>query len=243
MRVYGWMAAHKPLVDVITDGSGPDRASRLDSTRKLIEGCGGRLGGIAGAYPDRDFYGMIKAGDPAPFLGLAAGFARQWQDADISVVAGDMLEGFSPTHDVCRMMIDAAVEKLRRRGRDILNLEFPLESMALPGAKEGAVVVPLDDAGFAEKQRSAKEAYPELAGEVDRLIAKLGEDAFRIEVLLPAKPPNGLTWDGPEPPFYETYGRRQVEAGHYQDLITFAGHLQPLARALWQWACDDTAAL
>ena len=43
--------------------------------------------------------------------------------------------------------------------------------------------------------------------------------------------------DPPHPaaakPYYETYGERQMAAGHYQDVIREQKHLLPLARAIW----------
>lgn len=233
------MERNRPLVDVITDGSGPDRPPRFASTEKLIVEAGGRLGFLAGGFSDRAFYELILAGNPEPLIGLSRQFAAEWAAAEIEVVAGDMLEGFSTTHDVCRMMINAAVIKLRARGQMVLNLEFPLESMRQPGMAEGSQALRLDDAAFLRKRQAATLAYPELTGEVDRLMSKYGEDAFRVEVLLPATVSAGLTWEGAEPPFYESYGRKQVAAGHYQNLITYAGHIQPLARALDAWAHSE----
>lgn len=239
LRVFGWMGQNRPLVYVITDGSGPNRASRFESTRLLIEEAGGRLGFLAGAFSDRSFYEMISEGDPEPFIDLARRFAADWEAAGVEVVAGDMLEGFSTTHDLCRMMINAAVEKLRRQGRSLTNLEFALESMTPPEITPGSVVISLDDTDFARKRHAALAAYPQLASEVERLISQYGEGAFRNEVLLPATVPAGLTWDDPKEPFYETYGRKQIAAGHYQHLISYQEHIQPLARALWDWALSD----
>jgi hypothetical protein len=240
LKVFDWMRKNTPLVEVITDGSGPNRASRFASTRNLIEGAGGRLGKLQGAFSDRRFYEMVGEGDPAPFITLARGFARSWEEAEIDTVAGDMVEGFSVTHDLCRAMINAAVEKLRRRGRSLRNLAFALESMPTPGQVPGEIVLRLNDEEFAAKHAAAHLWYPELAGEVDRLIRQYGEDAFRTEILTPVEPgPAAITWDSPEPPFYETYGRKQVAAGHSNRLLTHADHVKPLATALWDWAISD----
>ncbi|MFM7181300.1 MAG: hypothetical protein ACKO2G_07540 [Verrucomicrobiales bacterium] len=240
LRVFDWMRKNTPLVDVITDGSGPNRESRFASTRNLIEGAGGRLGKLQGAYSDRRFYEMVSEGNPAPFVALARGFASSWEEADIDTVAGDMVEGFSITHDLCRAMINAAVEKLRRRGRSLRNLAFALESMPAPSQIPGEVVLRLNDEEFAAKHAAAHLWYPELAGEVDRLISQYGEDAFRTEILTPVDPgPAATIWDSAEPPFYETYGRKQVAAGHYKQILTHEANLKPLAIALWEWAISD----
>ena len=37
-------------------------------------------------------------------------------------------------------------------------------------------------------------------------------------------------------PYYETYGEKQMEAGHYHNVIREQEHLLPLARAIWALA-------
>lgn len=46
IRVLAWAAQHRPVVTILTDGSGPDRPSRLDSTRKVLEPIGCRVGSL-----------------------------------------------------------------------------------------------------------------------------------------------------------------------------------------------------
>ena len=36
-----------------------------------------------------------------------------------------------------------------------------------------------------------------------------------------------------EPPYYERYGEQQVAAGHYDRVIRYRAHIQPLVDALW----------
>ncbi len=236
LRVYGWMLHKKPLVSVITDGSGPNRLSRFPSTGELVLDAGGKLGSLKGAYTDRAFYQLMEAGDAGPFIELASGLANEWEAEGIEVVAGDMCEGFSTTHDVCRVIINAAVRKLASRGRMIRNLEFALDSMQMPEMSPGSEMIRLEPAQFERKRWAAIETYPEMASEVERVIERYGEDAFSVEILVTADADAGLSWDHEEPPFYETYGRKQVEAGHYQTLITFRDHIQPLSQAIYEWA-------
>lgn len=226
----------RPLTDVLTDGAGSNRPSRFHQTRDIVENSGARLGIFQGEYPDRDLYDLILAKDPQPFCVLARRLADEWIDAEIELVAGDMLEGFCPTHDLCRMLINAACDRIQREtGRVMRNFEFPLETLRTPSPSEGAILVHMDSAQFARKRQAALTAYPALAGEVERLIRQNGEEAFRVETLLPATVPAGLSWEEAEPPYYEQYGHRQVAAGHYSELITYREHLQPLAHALHDW--------
>lgn len=240
LRVFQWMRIRRPLTSVLTDGSGPDRAPRIESTRRILREAGAREGSIFGTFPDREIYAMMLAGDPAPFIDLAGRLVDEWEAAGIEMVAGDMIEGFNTSHDICRLMINAAVARLRRAtGREIANLEFPLEKLGPLPPPEGSVVVDLDDEMMEAKRRTACELYPEIEAEVERAIAKFGVEPFRREVLVPASLDAGLAWEDDEPPFYERYGARQVAAGHYDRLITFREHIQPLARALHAWGHSE----
>ncbi len=236
VRVMEWMRRQHPITDVITDGSGSNRPSRFQSTRNFILEAGGRLGTLQGEFSDRAFYDILLRKDPSPLIILAERLAEEWIEEEIELVAGDMLEGFNPSHDLCRIIINSAVDRVERKtGRQLINLEYPLETVAPPKDIREAVVVLLDDTQFARKRQAALTAYPALASEVDRLVAKYGEQAFQREYLFPATREAGIKWDSAEPPYYEVYGQRQIAAGHYQELITFAEHIQPMALALRAW--------
>jgi hypothetical protein len=75
--------------------------------------------------------------------------------------------------------------------------------------------------------------YPELAAKILGLLEGVRLDSFREEYLRPIDnraATYGLT---EEPPFYEAYGEKLIEAGHYQTVIRHREHLLPLADALW----------
>jgi hypothetical protein len=75
--------------------------------------------------------------------------------------------------------------------------------------------------------------YPELAARILALLEGVKLDSFREEYLRPIDNRArtfGLT---EEPPFYEAYGEKLIEAGHYQEVIRYRDHLLPLADALW----------
>lgn len=226
------------MVTILTDGSGPDRQSRLDSTRRVLDSIGCSAGSLYGAFTDREIYGLMREG-PAAFVEMAGQLEKEWAGQGVTTVAGDGLEGFNSTHDVCRMIINAVVERGRRKGRMLENYTFALDRMV--DAPAGAVVsVALNDQMFQWKGEIVRELYPEMAGEVARVIASHGEAPFRTEVMH-AEPPGkeSLLWNSAEPPFYETYGARQIQKGHYHELITYREHLLPIAERLWQWVCEE----
>lgn len=244
IKVLVWAARHRPVVTIFTDGSGPDRPSRLESTRKILEAIGCEPAPLFGGLPDREIYQLMRQG-PQPFVSMAERLHSEWREQQIDTVAGDAMEGFNPTHDVCRMIINAVVEKLRRGQRAVKNLCFPLDGLELelPQVNADRVLVILDDKKFAWKQEVVKNSYPEMAGEVERVIAKYGEEPFRREVLTPApQGAAGMFWHRTQPPYYETYGASQIEKGHYQELITYREQLLPIAEGLWNWACEENEA-
>src|SRR6185295_6437748 len=99
-------------------------------------------------------------------------------DQQVDYVAGDACEGFNPVHDLCRLVIDAAVVLARRRsGRAVDDFEFALE--AGPQWQGGGAEVSwqLDEGVLARKLQAARD-YPELAAEVEGAVAAFGEQSF-----------------------------------------------------------------
>jgi hypothetical protein len=234
LRVHHWLERRRPLVFVLTDGSGHAGASRLASTTALLERAGATPGTIYGRLSDRQVYRAILDGDLDLFADLAGELAAALDHAGIADLAGDAVEGFNPGHDVCRLVINTAVQRLAVRGRAPRNLEFPLEGAPGAGSPEDlAEGVRLDlDAAALRRKLAAAAAYPEMAGEVERALASHGEAPFAVEQLRPVR--YGLEIGGrfAHPPYYETYGERQVAAGIYREVIRFREHMMPLAEGL-----------
>ena len=109
LRVYGWLKKARPLVHVLTDGSGSDGEPRIASTSALLENAGATRGSIYGRLSDRDIYSAILDGQHAYFIDLAEELAASLVQDQAEVVAGDAVEGFNPSHDVCRYVTNAAV--------------------------------------------------------------------------------------------------------------------------------------
>jgi AcrR family transcriptional regulator len=231
LRIHGWLEKVRPVVFVLTDGSGRG-APRLESTTRLLAKAGATPGSIYGRFSDREIYSALLAGETDRFVELAAELATALREAGIQTVAGDALEGFNPGHDLCRLLIDAAVARLAREGRPLLNLQFPLEEH--PAGDGLGNPLDLDDEAFARKLAAAR-AYPEMAGEVEAALARFGSAAFRQEHLTPAVSlPIAALYE--EKPFFERHGERRVAEGHYREVLRGRQHLVPIAAALERWA-------
>ncbi|MCX6981366.1 MAG: hypothetical protein NTV08_11525 [Verrucomicrobia bacterium] len=164
LRVFHWMELHRPLFFCITDGSGGAGEPRTASTSKILDTVGSAAGPIFGRHPDRHIYRLLLDGRTDVFADLARELAQALASAQVTAVAGDAVEGFNPAHDVCRFIIDGAVEMLRRgTGRILQNQDFLLDSLpdACPGhLRDGATRLVLDSAAVDRKIRPPHSPTP-----------------------------------------------------------------------------------
>jgi hypothetical protein len=238
LMVYGWLEQARPLVFVLTDGSGRSNHSRLGSTTKIIHQVGAQAGSIYGRFTDAAAYAAVLNHDYDVFVDLARELSEAFIVERIECVAGDALEGYNSVHDVCRLVVNAAVTLAsRRREHQIANFEFslvnqPESDLRTPAADD--LWLQLDEGAFARKI-SAAEGYAELAGEVFEALARAPVNAFRVERLVPVAEAAANRFDG-EAPFYERYGEKQVAAGHYREVLRYAEHIAPLVEALHEFA-------
>src|SRR5262245_4104833 len=231
LLVYHLIEKHHPLYCCLTDGSGGGAASRLSSTTRLLDGVGASIGPIYGRYPDTQIYRLLLDGCVDVFVALAEELATALAGAGVDSVAGDAVEGFNPAHDVCRLIVDGAVEILRRRtGREVRNYEFPLDGPP-DAARPGSIVVRLDEAALDRKLAAAR-GYPEMRAEVEAARGRYGRQAFAIECLRPAATTSQTSRFEQEPPDYERYGERRVNEGRYSEIIRYRDHVRPVAMAI-----------
>jgi hypothetical protein len=234
LRVLGWVERARPLVFVMTDGSGRTSVSRVPSTRRVLDSLGARPGSVFGRVTDREMYARLLARETGWFVQLAAELAAALVEERIEYVVGDSSEGYNPSHDVCRLVIDAAVARAAlRTGRQVHSFDFALVNGADRDVADAAVQVTLDDAALARKLAVAR-GYPEMAGEVESAIDRHGVETFRVECLRPVTP--AFDAEPAQPPFYERHGAQRVAEGAYAETVRFADHVRPIAQALRTWA-------
>ena len=258
LRVHGWLEEARPPVCVLTDGSGRSQHSRLDSTTGVLEAAGTVPGPVYGAMTDVELYTAVLDYDHSPFTRVVDEVAGMLLRDKIDRVVGDAEEGYNPAHDVCRLVINAAVRLVNLTGRRrIANYDFTL--VAPPGhcpeaLRADSIRLELDEAAFARKLSAARN-YPELQAEVEAALSGAGSVGFQTHPDLArragsnlgvaAAPDFGVEWlrrvddGGATPasftgklPFYEEYGERQVAAGHYKRVLRYREHMLPLAAAL-----------
>ena len=238
LRVHGWLELARPTVFVLTDGSGRSGRSRLGSTTQVLARLGAEPGSIYGVLTDLMLYSAVLKGDFDFFVGLAEGLANALVRNRIQYVVGDAAEGTIMAHDVCRLVVNSAVE-IANRSMDLRVANFDFSVMGRPdecpeALRGSSICLHLDDEAFARKWEAARN-YAEVADEAKATLEQFGIEAFRVEWFRPvagrAECP-GLT---EEPPAYERYGEGQVSAGHYEQVIRYRQHVLPLAEALWRF--------
>lgn len=226
LRVHAWLQRRRPLVFVLTDGSGSTGASRLASTTALLSAAGARPATVYGRFSDRETYQALLAGRHERLWGIAEEVADGLVAAEIDCLAADAAEGFNPTHDVCRLLADAAVELARRRaGLPLASFEFALDGHPRTGS--GGTALRLTPDEVAAKFVAAR-GYSELSGEVESALARYGAAAFEAEVLYPrdrqaAPIPGELA-----APAYERWGKLRVQSGRYDQVLRYREHVAPL---------------
>jgi hypothetical protein len=238
LRVLGWLKAVRPLVVILTDGAGHSHRPRIELSRKIIEDVGARPASVFGSRTDRQMYEAMLGGNVAFFEELRDDIAQTLAAEDIELLAGDSVEGYNPSHDVCRCLIESAIRQVAAQGKRVpRNYEFPLVgSPDLWAQHPHAFCRELTPEELSWKRDTIR-AYAKAVGgtleaEVREALDGFGEGVLAREWFSPVTTVQNFDRFESEPPFYERHGERQVAKGHYRTPIRFREHLGPICQAL-----------
>ena len=175
LRVHGWLEKTRPYVCILTDGGGRSGEPRLSRTSEVLARVGATQGAIYGRLGDLEVYSAILNGDSELFAGLAEELAQAFVDEQIEYVVGDATEGYSVAHDICRVIIDAAIDLAERRhGHPVTNFDFLVvgpPDECPDELRNDAIRLELDDESFGRKINAALAYSPQLAAEVEAALA------------------------------------------------------------------------
>jgi hypothetical protein len=160
---------------VLTDGGGRSGEPRLARTTEVLFRAGARQGAIYGRVSDLEVYAAILKGDADLFAPMVEELAQEFFKQRIEYVVGDAAEGYSVTHDICRVMIGAAVEMAEERyGHRVENFDFAVvgpPDECRDDLRNQAIWIQLDDDAFDRKVKAALGYTPKLAKDVEAALA------------------------------------------------------------------------
>ena len=237
LRAFKFIKDYKPDAVIITDGSGSQHSSRIANSIKILDSLGSRCINLFNPFTDKEIYDFILNENIRAIGKIRAIILNEVLTQGYDLLIGDALEGFNPTHDLCRYIINSVVKKANLENRDyaIKNISYKLDSVSSNKSNlisdESVFNFFLSEKEFNEKYTAALN-YPELQFELDKAIQLYGKDAFMNEEYEVVEDIEMISnWSTPYP-FYENYGKEKVRDGIYQHSIEFEKHMKPIAIAL-----------
>lgn len=238
LRVLGWAKRSRPMVAILTDGSGSEGQSRIPLSLEIMDALGCRSLQAQGRLTDAEIYAAILSGRVEEFLTIADGIADSLEANAIDRVVSDSVEGYNPTHDLCAALAARATRLCANRtGRTMIHYTFPLTGPAVTDSVSAdAILVELDATEVNTKldlsRQYAARAGGVLVDEVEDMINRFGAEGFAREMFVPADLDRDFSPYLDTQPYYESYGQKRVAAGHYQHAIRYREHMLPILDAL-----------
>ncbi len=235
LRAFKYIKDFKPDVYILTDGSGSTNNSRLHQSVKVIKQVGANFQQNFPSFTDKELYNIILEKKLEKIIDIKKKLKQYLVENEYDLIVGDALEGFNPTHDTCRYLINSVVSEVSaQNGKSILNYDFLLDESPNNLSTEN------NKAGFSlqltheefDQKLIAAENYPELKYEVEYAINRFGRDSFLWESFRKVTDEKQIFAWKSEVPYYESFGRKRVEDGIYKNVITFEDHLKPIAKAV-----------
>jgi hypothetical protein len=233
LRAYAYIKKYKPDVFILTDGSGSSNFSRIHQSIKLLDSLGAKFQNSIKVFTDKELYNIVLEQN----LSEISTYMESLKDIVIKneydVIVGDALEGFNPTHDICRYLINGILSAISSddNSKTILNYDFVLDSAPNNVSihdNVGGVSLKLSEEEFCMKMEAAMN-YPELKYEVETAINKYGKEVFLWESFGKVSDLNEISNWNTLKPYYEEYGETRVKEGSYSTIITFEKHIKPIA--------------
>jgi len=168
LRLFAWMERERPLIFILSDGSGGAQSSRLDYSVAAIRGAGATLIEGSGQRSDREWYAAILAGDISAFTQVADAITAAALTMHAPLVVSDAADGYNPLHDLCQAIAGAVAARIARDSKAPEFLVSPATANAM-GTR--SIAWELEDE-TARRKRRAISANTPLAEEVARLLAE-----------------------------------------------------------------------
>lgn len=221
LLLHHWVERARPLVFILTDGSGGAESDRLEYSRRLINRCEAKTGGVFGLAPDKAWYRSILTQDHALLDEAIGDIGDECRRAGVTAIVCDAVELFNPVHDLANVAGHAVAEALQLNAPSSV-WTYPIEKFENVNEARRFQV----DEMASDRKLAAVEAYQPLANERARYDDQVRQ---RYELIFPDSPAFGWPETLTEEPYYESFGRRRLGENRYHELITYAEHVRPLA--------------
>jgi hypothetical protein len=228
LLLHDWICRERPLVHVLTDGSGHSSAPRLAMTTEFLGNAGAAPGAIFGRLSDREAYSMILDGNIPLLQSLVRELAKELGKRQTTMVMCDATEGYNPVHDVCRLIAGAAI--------DLAKVDAKLYEYAVingpdsfDSTEDEVLGFELDDAAFVAKLNTAGR-FATVLPDIEDLLSRYGAEAYRREAFRRILDWTDLGAD--QSPAYERFGEMRVASDRYRRVIRKVEHIVPLRDAL-----------
>jgi hypothetical protein len=226
LRLFRWLEVTRPLVFVLTDGSGSGR-SRILSSYELHRRTGSTSGAVMGSFTDVDVYRAILSCDATSIASATVQLAGELIAHGVESLVSDAFEFYNPTHDLCSVMAGLAVARVEAlTGKRIARLDYAVTMRASGAGQE----LQLDDAQT-DRKLAAAYAFENLTYDVNVLLKDLGIDDMRHEIVRPLRETALLPVPSTRP-FYEVHGEERVAEGRYSEVLRYEEHFVPFVEAL-----------
>ncbi|QBB70244.1 hypothetical protein ELE36_07635 [Pseudolysobacter antarcticus] len=246
--LYGWVAQTRPIVCILTDGSGMMGTTRIAQSETVLKGLNAPIGPVWGESSDREFYQRILQCDHAFFAATRDRLADCILMHDITTVVSDAIEGYEPTHDICEALARGAVMLASRHAkapiRHYLISILGNPGMAPLGDGPATVEIELLQEQIFRKRHAiatyATQAGNQLTREIQNAYDRYGIAAFDREYLFDAANNGWPLWHErfhSHAPHYESVGTAHVASGRVQVAITYSDHVAPISERLTDIPC------
>ena len=128
LRAFKFIKDFKPDIFIITDGSGSYNNSRIHNSIKIIDSLGAKFIKLFEPIPDKKIYSFILEGNISEIQKVKKCISEKIINEKYDFIIGDSVEGFNPTHDLCRYLINSVVKDAQNQSSiAISNYSFDLD--------------------------------------------------------------------------------------------------------------------
>ena len=239
LTVAGMVMRWSPSILILTKTDTGAGASQVETIREILEEIGLTDRGTFLGFDEEESYAAALAGDATGQIHWCDGIYEWLAEIRPDVVFGDAFEAYNFQHDIGRLMLDEAIYRMSCEGHVIANYEFPLACQGEASDAELIMGEFVDGSGemlrLTESEIESKQKIVDDVRKrdsfVDQVALKFPSVAEERYRSVPddrdyTRPPAGLRR------FYDEWGRKQVEAGKYEKVITFEEHFVPIVEAL-----------